>query len=354
MIGLTVLLASLGTGATALAIDHVTFKRDDKLIAVQGRLVESAENGGLLLQSRDGTLWAVQPEELVEHTTDSIAFKPMSQAELSRHLLAELPAGFDVYSTKHYLICHNTSRAYAQWCGSLFERLYLAFTNFWSRKRFEISEPEFPLVAIVFSDKRSYVEFSRAEVGDAVEMIIGHYSLRTNRMVMYDLTGLETSVATIVHEATHQIAFSCGLHVRYSDCPMWFSEGIAVYFETPDLTSSRGWRGIGAVNWPRLRRFHEYLPRRGSDSLVTLIADDGRFQGSGDALQDAYAEVWALTYFLINRYPKQYTAYLRLLSQKGPLRYDDKETRIAQFKQCFGEGLSQLDAEFIRYMMQVR
>jgi len=38
------------------------------------------------------------------------------------------------------------------------------------------------------------------------------------------------TVSTIVHEATHQIAFNCGLHTRLSDCPVWFSEGIAMYF----------------------------------------------------------------------------------------------------------------------------
>ena len=362
----------LGWCGSALGLQRVTLRREGQTISVEGRLLETAQDGGLLVQARDGILWAVQPDELVEHTADDVPFQPLSADELVQQLLTELPPGFEVQPTKHYVILYNTSRAYAMWCGSLFERLYRAFTGFWTNRGFELSEPEFPLVAIVFADKRSFVDFSQAEAGDAAEAIIGYYSLRTNRMVLYDLTGIESlnkhsggrrtssqisqflsrpdapqTVATIVHEATHQIAFNCGLHTRYSDCPMWFSEGIAVYFETPDLGSRRGWRGIGDPNWPRLDRFRGYLRRRPPDSLVTLISDDTRLK-STETGQDAYAEAWALTYFLIKRYPDEYVEYLKLLSQKRPLFYDDAETRLREFKAAFGDDLEKLDAELVR------
>ena len=85
-------------------------------------------------------------------------------------------------------------------------------------------------------------------------------------MIMYDLVGVAVNrpgrtlglaqinqflaspnapgaVSTIVHEATHQIAFNSGLHQRLSDCPKWFSEGIAMYCETPDLGHGQGLGG---------------------------------------------------------------------------------------------------------------
>ncbi len=372
------LFLCLGWTATATGLDYVTLRRDGQTVRVEGRVLVTAEDGGILVQGRDGVLWGVQPDELVEHTQDQVPFEPLSADDLAKQLLGELPEGFEVLSTKHYVICYHTSRAYAQWCASLFERLYGAFTNFWKLKGFALSEPEFPLVAVVFADKASFVDFSRAEVGDAVETIIGFYSFRTNRMVMYDLTGLESlnrynpgrnassqirqflaradaprTVATIVHEATHQIAFNCGLHTRYSDCPMWFSEGIAIYFETPDLRSSRGWRTIGGVNQPRLAQFHDYLRRRPADSLETLLGDDERFRDTSQGA-DAYAESWALTYFLLQRHREQYVEYLKLLSQKKPLFYDDAETRLGEFKQAFGEDLRKLDAEMVRAMSRLR
>jgi hypothetical protein len=368
-------LGWLGTcgPARVFGLDCVRFERDGRPAEIEGRLLVTAQDGGLLVQTPDGVLWRIQPEELAEHTTNDEPFEPLSADELARQLLGQLPPGFQVHSTKHYLICHNTSRAYAQWCASLFERLYMAFTNFWTRKGFDLSEPEFPLAAILFADRQSYMTYSRPEAGEAIETIIGYYSLRTNRMVTYDLTGVETfnpygrrlstpaqinrilahpdaerTVATIVHEATHQIAYNCGLHARFSDCPWWFSEGIAVYFETPDLSSSRGWRGIGMVNRPRLGQFRDYQKRRPADSLVTLLSDDARLK-STETGPDAYAEAWALSYFLLNRHSEQYVSYLKLLSQKKPFFWDDAPTRLAEFKQVFGDDLQALDAEFLRY-----
>ena len=119
-------------------------------------------------------------------------------------------------------------------------------------------------------------------------------------------------VATVIHEATHQIAFNCGLQTRFADIPLWVSEGVAVYFEAPDFSNSKGWRTIGEVNRPRLGAFRQYAGRRTNGSLRSLIADDKRFRDPRQAA-DAYAEAWALNYFLIRQKPKEYAAYLQEL-----------------------------------------
>lgn len=359
----------------AMAIDHVTFQRDGKTIEVNGRVELTAKDGGLVLLARDGVLWLIPPEELVSHTSDAAPFTPLAREELAKRLLAELPSGFKSYSTAHYLILYQTSPAYAQWCGALFERLYMAFNNAWTRKGFELTEPEFPLVAVVFADKQSYQDYSKHDLGVMSDSVIGYYGLLSNRMTMYDLTGMQSqgrrygkttaqinqilaqpealrTVSTIVHEATHQIAFNCGLHARLSDCPRWFNEGVAMYFETPDLNSPKGWKGIGNVSRTRLVQFAKYLAARPSDSLETLIRDDRRFLDPQQAL-DAYAEAWALTYFLLHQHPKEYVAYLRMLSAKKPLMQDKPERRIEEFRQAFGD-LQKLDTEFLRYMARGR
>jgi hypothetical protein len=358
-------------------MDYVTFRRDGREIQQSGRVLVEAQDGGLLLLARDGVLWTIGPDEKIKHTSDDVPFEPYSREEMAKELLAVLPRNFEVYQTTHYLIFYDTSRAYAQWCGSLFERLYLAFRNYWTHKGFELAEPEFPLVAIIFADKQAYLEFSRGDLGDAAEIICGYYNLMTNRMTMYDLTGTASggrqsvsvtnaaqinqilarpdalqTVSTIVHEATHQIAFNCGLHARLSDCPLWISEGIAVYFETPDLQSAKGWSGIGAVNQLRWRQFLDYLQRRPADSLQTLIASDKRFREGKQSI-DAYGEAWALTYFLIRQHPKEYVAYLRMLSEKKPLLTDPPETRLDQFQKFFGD-IDKLNADFLRYMSRLR
>lgn len=370
---LAVLMIAACVAAPARALDQVTVRKEGREQKVVGRVLVEAEDGGLLVESSDGTLSTVPPEELVSRHQDDREFKPLTSAELAARLLADLPPGFEIHTTKHYLIAYNTSKAYAQWCGALFERLYGAFTNYWSRKGFNLHTPEFPLVAIVFADQESYNRFSKEELGDAASSIIGYYSLATNRMTMYDLTGMqnlrvsgdrrgspaeinqmlsrpdaERTVATVIHEATHQIAFNCGLQTRYADIPLWISEGIAVYFETPDLSSRKGWGSIGAVNLPRLASFHEYAERRPPDSLRTLIADDKRFRDTRTGL-DAYAEAWALNYFLIRMKPKQYQAYLQTLAEKKQLIWDEPADRLSEFTAAFGD-LAALDAEFQRYV----
>lgn len=366
---------------TASAVERVVLKqKDDETRAVTGRLLVTAEDGGMLLISPDGTLWNASPEDIVSHDHDDEPLHVLTADEMGRQLQGELPGGFEIHTTQHFVICHNTSRAYAQWCGALFERLYKGFDNFWSRRGFDLSEPEFPLAALVFADQKSYADYTQREVVGGAGAIIGCYSLRSNRMMMYDLTGVaglrrpgdrrtspaqieqmlsrpeaERTVATVVHEATHQIAFNRGLQTRYADVPRWFSEGLAMYFETPDLNSAKGWRTIGAVNPSRLSTFREYVSQsRPSDSLLTLLCDDQRCRdGDQKRASAAYAEAWALNYFLLRHRPKQYLAYVKLLSEKQPLLMDDAADRLREFRQCFGD-LGALDSEFVRQMLKVR
>jgi hypothetical protein len=83
------------------------------------------------------------------------------------------------------------------------------------------------------------------------------------------------------------------------------------------------------------------------------LADDKRFRDARQA-PDAYAEAWALCYYMLNRYPKQFSQYLRVLGEKEPLLYDRPEDRLVQFKQVFGEDLGEFDAAFTKYVQQLR
>ena len=112
------------------AVDQITYRRDKEEHSIEGKLLVKAQDGGLMLLSPDGALWNIEPEEIVHHTHDDRPFAPLTQAEAGKRALAELPRGFDVYTTAHYVICYGTSRAYAQWVGALYERLYTAFTNY--------------------------------------------------------------------------------------------------------------------------------------------------------------------------------------------------------------------------------
>jgi len=362
------------SASAAIALDSVDFRRDGEEYHVSGKLVAKADDGKLMLLAPDGVLWPILPDEVIKERHDDARFQPLDSQQLAKRLVVELP-GFQTYTSPHYLICYNTSKQYATWCAGLFERLHGAFMTYWSRKGIDLHEPEFPLVAIIFSDREAYLKYAEQELGEAAGSVIGYYSLRTNRVAMYDLTGVdslrkaagrrgstgdinrmlaqpeaETMVATVVHEATHQIAFNSGLQTRFVDIPLWVSEGIAVYFETPDLQSSKGWRTVGAVNRSRLDIFRSNLLRRPPSALKAITADDKQFRDPRIALS-AYAEAWALNYYLLKHRPKEYVAYLKMLSAKKPLATDTPATRLKEFEAAFGENL---DRDFLRQLQKVR
>jgi hypothetical protein len=369
--------AALMFAIQAAGLDHISFSRGEKTLQVTGKVIIEAEDGGLLAMDRAGVLWAIPPEEKKSLQSDDVPFELLGKEDLGKQLLAELPEGFRLYSTAHYLIAYNTSPAYAQWCGALYERLYFAFSNYWQKRGFQITSPTAPLVALVFDNKTSFAQYSQAELGKATGSIFGYFSLASNRVIMYDLTGAdavntnrrgstteqvnrvlsrpeaERTVATIVHEATHQLAFNCGLHQRYADIPLWVSEGVAIYFETPDLKSSKGWKGVGNVNQVRFAEFIGYLPARPQDSLKTLLRSDERFRNTRVAAQ-AYAEAWALNYFLLHKYADKYKSYLRRLAAKKPLLFDTPEERIQEFEKSLGKNIAELDVEFVRFVTTIR
>jgi hypothetical protein len=357
------------------ALDHVVFKQDGKELRVSGRVEVASKDWGVVLVGRDGMLWRIPAKQLVSHTRDDVPFKPLSGDELAKQLMGELPKGFQVYKTAHYVILHDTSKSYAQWCGAMLERFYTAFRTFWTNQKVALREPEFPLVAIIFADKQAYLKYANATVGELNDQIVAYFYPDANRMVMYDLTGAAAAgraggaripvsqfltlpnaaklISTVIHEATHQLTFNFGILARHVSCPVWFNEGLAVFFEAPDLSkAAKGWGTIGKVDPSRLNQFRRYLGGRPANSLETLLAGDARFRDPKQAT-DAYAEAWALTYFFLQKYRKPYVQYMATLAKLDPLAEDAAETRLKQFQAVFGD-LKSLDREFLRYMQTVK
>ena len=334
---------------------------------LEASTVVEAQDGGLLLLSRGGQLLPVEAPQLITREPTGKPFQPHTPAEMTRQLQAEFGPGFEIITTKRYLICSNAGRPYSEWCGALFERLYFAFDNYWRQRGIALSVPEFPLVAIIFRDQRQFLTYGVETTGETLQGVTGFYDIRSNRMTMYDLTAgasatdlmariqaAPAQISTIVHEASHQVSFNTGLQVRLADNPIWLSEGLAMFFETPDLSSKTGWKTVGAVNELRLRPFRQQLAAgRPKNLLLSLIATDDRFRDPAEAGR-AYADTWALNYFLIKMRPKQYVAYLKTIGSKAPLEWDDPQARVAEFKQAFGDDLDKLETDWLNYLNKLR
>ncbi len=361
-----------------LAMEHVTVERKDSTIQLAGEIIVEAKDGGMLLMAQDGTLWALQPDEITNRRSDDEPFTHFDKSRMISAVESDLPTGFEVHSTAHYLIFYNTDRSYAQWCGSLYERLYRGFFNYWKKRGLTLHEPASPLVALVFDRQAAYQSYSQGELGDAAKSIVGYYSLRTNRVAMYDLTGrgeLRTAegrpkssslvnqvlsqpaaapmVATIIHEATHQLAYNSGLQTRYADNPLWLSEGLAIFFESPDLKSAKGWRSIGSIHMTRLAQLRRDFQHRQPDALINLLTDDQQLR-QADTAASGYAHAWGLCFFLAKRHRQAFADYIEELSHNQPMGTDSPQQRLKVFQKHFGPEIERLDREFVEYMQKLR
>jgi hypothetical protein len=377
-------LALPGLGARAIAqsedkekqqpLIRVKFRFKDRDRMEDGRIVVEAQDGGIMLEGRDGQLWTILPEDLVSREqVENFHFQPYSSRQIADRLKAEFGTTFQTREFGPLVICTNTNRNYADWCGTLFLRLHRSFEKYWRRDKLPLKEPEFPLPILLFATRKQFAEYALATADAATAVSGGFYSLKTNRSAFYDLTADErgpaqsiadinrrmskslNNVATTVHEATHQFAFNGGLHTRYADNPLWLMEGMAMFFEVPDLNSRTGWASVGKPNKPRVARFAEWYKsgQRPEDSLKTLVQDDSRFVDPDTAIT-AYSEAWCLTYYLIMRRRDEYAAYLNMIAGKPRLKYLTPKERLKEFEKHFGNDWEELDENMVALLKRIR
>ncbi len=355
----------------------VQFREKGETKSVQGELVAEREGFGLLVLDADGLLTAISPDELISKESLATPLEPTKPMDLGQKILRWMPPNSRVLASEHFLLCYNTTEAYARWNVDLYERLYRGFHRFWKSKGFELTPPRFPLVSLIFETKADYVRYASQEFQGS-ENTFGYYHQGTNRLASYDLTGVEgmipsnmrvnrdtlvqqilsrpeaeRTVATIVHEACHQIAFNCGLQTRLGASPLWLSEGLATYFESPDLTSKGGWGGIGKINQHNYNNLVQYLPVRTPDSLTLLLSDDSRLR-NGETMTQAYAEAWGLTHFLVQTRAKDFVKYLQGVREIPIGTQPSTRERLDMFRSCFGDDLTKIDRDFLRHLQRLR
>lgn len=374
----TLTLSALAFFSCSTLADEITYERDGETHTITGEILVEAQDGGVLFQKRDGKIYVVEQKEIVSLVDNDEEIKPLSKKEIEKQLLAELPDDFRVHTTKNFVIAYNTERAYAKWIGGLYERLFRGFLSHWDKKRdYELNKkPQFPLVAIVFRSHAEYSRYVEKELGTPPGSMVAYYNILTNRIAMYDLTtGLLPAntalrndrniseilsapnsldmVATVIHEGTHQLMFNTGMQTRMSDTPLWINEGLAMFFETPDLANNSGWRAIGQINRPRLLQFRQEYASRPENALESMLSTDERFQNEATAGY-AYSEAWSFNYFLLKKHSKKYVEYLKFMSTKSPLLYDTPEERLDDFKRFLGEDIAALDREFLKFVQKLR
>lgn len=376
--------------SSAGAVEALTFKHrpyadaDQRTLSAEGRVLKQDSVGNRFFETIDGARYLVRATDIESESSSGAPFAPAPHDEMGQRLLADLPDGFRIHTTEHYVIAYDTSREFAEWASSLFEGLHRALVRYWDKQGLDLEDPEFPLPIVIHRNRAAYDAAARAEgVGEGA---IGYYHMTTNRVRMYDLTGAQEVrasgyrmrrgsrseiskmlslpaaqplVATVVHEATHQVCFNSGVMHRFAELPLWLVEGMATYFEAPNAGSLRGWRGIGKVNDRRLATFRRNLPQWNANTLLSLVASDDRLRDPRTGGL-AYADAWALNYYLIKRRGDDYVAYVKEMAERKPFEAspaDEPEEatarrRVEIFEKHFGD-VRKLQAAMLKAMTRL-
>ncbi|MCU0959424.1 MAG: DUF1570 domain-containing protein [Pirellulaceae bacterium] len=310
----------------------------------------------VLLLSRNGFLYDFAPQQAADYRVLSPHFRPYSPSEMRSELHREFGSTFDVSGTGNYLVVHPAGQK-DLWAAR-FENLYRSFVHYFTARGMRPTPPEFPLVAVVFPSRGEFVRYVQQTDGAAPPAgIVGFYSPRSNRVFLYDVTQGNASDAhwhhnasTIIHEATHQMAFNTGIHRRTAVPPRWAGEGLAMLFEAPGVWDPVRHPDVrDRINPERLAAFREYLRgRRPAGSVAQLVQHSDRLFAS--APDSAYAEAWALTFYLSETQPAKYLQYLRQTAAREPLKRYAAPDQLREFTDVFGTDFTMLEARFLRFM----
>lgn len=338
---------------------------------VTGRVLVEALDGGVLLEERSGRIRRLTPGVIVSRKNTEMPFAPLTSNELAAELLTQVPAGFEIVQTEHYVICSNSSEEYAEFCGKLLEKVFVEYFKFMTEQDVPIKEPATKLPIIILESEADFKTFAASQHPETLfENTPGYYSIRENQTLLMDLTRDRSirsasairkrlaeqplQVGTMVHEAVHQLAFNSGLQVRMADNPVWFSEGLALYFEQISPRSSTLWTKPGVVNARHHPEFVRCTEAGGPQIRFNdLMRSDAVFLDAS-TVAVAYAESWAVTTYLFRQQKAGMKLFLATLSQRKPLQAVTPEQRIQEFTAAFGKSPDEMEREAVSFVRRLR
>lgn len=299
------------------------------------------------IQTREGRLENFPVDWVSDYREQAAGFRPASAAEIKTVLTREIGDRYRVAWRGPYVVAGRAGMA--ERYATIFDELYRDFRLFFGTRGFQLGEPEFPLVAICFATQGEFLEYCRQEQARVTGPVVGVYLLGSNRVALYEQPVAADVDATVIHEATHQLAYNLGVHSRVGSSPRWVVEGLAEVFENSAFRRRESAdEPRDRVNAARLQHFAGvYLPKRPEKAHEELVKSDELFR---TAALDAYSEAWALSFFLAETRPARYSEYLRRVAARNPTAEYSGEDRLKDFRAVFTTPAGLLDAEVRRFV----
>ncbi|QEG23312.1 DUF1570 domain-containing protein [Mariniblastus fucicola] len=314
--------------------------------------VDLADPTGLVMTRRNGRIVILEPHEIksIKKVDDTFYAKSFQQMRAS--LQKEFGSKYVVSATRHFLVVHPPGD-YERWALP-FEQLYARFEAYFKTRGFVITEPEFPMVAIVLRTRNEFVQM--AKVRDIPAGVVGYYAFHSNRLIAYQRKipwrnssqNWADTMDTIIHEATHQTAANTGIHSRLGVNPRWVTEGLATMFEAKGVNNYFKYPEFKTrINWEQLHALRElYENGKVEGTVEQLVNGDSVFDHDSNR---AYAVSWALSLYLAERNPHRYVQYLEMLQQDEFSSSLNASNRAKYFFKAFGEPAG-IEADLRRFV----
>jgi hypothetical protein len=357
-VGLAVAWAMCGRCTVTLAASLPTPMTMEAV--VHGQHVEGMplawSNAKVVVLERDGAMIDFAPSDAQNFHKSSDDFSPYPANMLRGMLEREFGPQYEVSGTGHFLVVHPKGQS--QW-AERFENLYRSCVMYFAVRGFKLSDPQFPLVAIVFPTQDDFRHYAAKDTVPAGAGLLGYYSPHTNRVALFDIgdgrannAQWEQNYATVLHEASHQTAFNTGIHSRWSPPPRWVAEGLGTMFEARGVADSRTYPNqADRINRGRLADFKAMLAKHTPEAILDMINSDRQFESNPIP---AYAQAWAFTFFLVEQMPREYARYLQKTASRPAFTLYTSAQRLKDFTDIFGENLPLLDAHFVRFINELK
>ena len=264
-------------------------------------------------------------------------FHSYSQGEIRGRLFREFGQGYEVSGMGHYLVVHPAGKR-DQWAPR-FEELYRSFVQYFSARGWQLTEPRFPLVAVVYPREADFWQQAMREGMRPTPGVLGYYSPLTNRILMFDAAA---PVAASIGQPTRKQSSTRRPISRpsipactraFSHPPRWVVEGLGTMFEARGVWQSQTYANLGdRINRGRLNDWRSYAKsRRPADAIAQLVSSDRVFSSDPDG---AYAEAWAFTFFLIESSPRKYIEYMAKTADRHGLYRLFRTAATQGFRRC--------------------
>ena len=281
-------------------------------------------------------LYATSSGRLVYIYRDEKAEKALGEAK-------EIPKDFSVWRAGEFLLTTDVGDEKAIEYGlllcELLEKMRSAYKGLFRRRRKE------PMLTILFKSRNDYKKFVVAEGVKEAENSYGYYSGVTHKAYVFEEAG--RTRAFLLHECTHQIYIERMIAIGGADTSIWFFEGMAEFSEGAATPTSVEWGRIHKTNlW-----FIKKALKEGKAFKLTSVLSVDRLETlfGGDYESEeckiAYAQVWALFYYLMEKHREKLMRYIR--------KEEEGAGGVKTFRGTFG-SIRKLERDWRNFILSLK